>query len=206
MNTIDAFILIGGKSSRMGEPKHLIEIHGTTMLDLILDQVRFALPESRVRLVTSAGIDTVTSGVEYVKDVFADRGAWSGVHAALVNSKSEWTFVIACDFPLISSSLIRNLALFVNEHTDTVIPRQPDGRPQPLCAFYRTTVCRKLANSILSSGETPALLSMSDSVRTKFVAFEECGTHKNEFLNANSWQEVEKAVSLLDANGRVVAE
>jgi len=206
MTSIDAFILIGGKSSRMGMPKHKIEIGGSTMLNLAIERTHDALPHSTIRLVSEHDKQADETDYEIVCDLHQNRGAWSGVHTALTNSTCEWTFVIACDYPMMSASVIRTLAIYTDGKVDAVVPLQTDGRPQPLCAFYRSEVCLKIVNEVLERDETPPLRVIFDKVRTRTVAFEYFAVDKDVFLNVNSPEDLEKARRLFETSELVVAE
>jgi molybdopterin-guanine dinucleotide biosynthesis protein A len=75
-----------------------------------------------------------------IADLRPGFGAWSGLHAAVAYSRSEWALVLACDYPFVTSDLLTLLAGFASKECDAVVPVQPDGRLQPLCALYRAAV------------------------------------------------------------------
>ena len=89
-----------------------------------------------------------------------------GLHAALAYAQSEWLLAIACDYPFLTSELIIKLSSKISDDFDAVVPRQSDGRLQPLCAFYRVKLCLKFVEKTLESKRaTPPLRSI----------FEMCG-------------------------------
>lgn len=190
----------------MGEPKHLIEIGGVTMLERTVGTIRRTMPSSSIRIVSSSSIEFADDDLRIVFDIYRDRGAWSGLHAALANSSSEWTFVIACDYPLMSGRVIERLAGLRDHDVDAVVALQADGRPQPLCAYYRTSICREVAESLIVADGTPAIRAMYDMVRTKFVAFADLGVDSSVFMNVNSREDLEKARSLFESRLGLMAE
>lgn len=176
---IDAFILIGGRSSRMGRDKAKVSLGGSPMVSLIASSIREAIDGVRIRfvaaderqLLTLAGIDPLDG---FVLDVYQDRGPAGGLHAALANSDKEWVFIAACDIPLISTELIRMLADKINDGVDAVVPVQPDGRHQPLAAFYRLkTVRNRLSKLLERPRPAPAMNELLDGLRVIRVEFEE---------------------------------
>ncbi len=106
-----------------------------------------------------------------VRDVYEKWGALGGLHAALTNGRADWAAVIACDLPFVTGELLMRLAN-LRANFDAVVPVQSDGRPQPLCALYRVGACLAVAEKLIQSGEHRPL-SLLQSVRTRWVAFEE---------------------------------
>jgi molybdopterin-guanine dinucleotide biosynthesis protein A len=94
-----------------------------------------------------------------------------GLHAALAACEAEWAAVVACDLPFVTGELFARLAA-LREDAEAVVPVQPDGRLQPLCALYRTHPCRDIARELIERGERRprALVQM---VRARMVAWEE---------------------------------
>jgi molybdopterin-guanine dinucleotide biosynthesis protein A len=109
-----------------------------------------------------------------VVDVFPERGALGGIHAALSQSQSEWTIILACDYPFVTNELLKRLAGICLYETEAsaIAPIQSDGRVQPLCAFYQVAPCLKAVNKLLAeSGKTPPARRLLDSVKTRTVDF-----------------------------------
>lgn len=194
MNTIDAFILVGGKSARMGRDKASILIDGVSMVDRGIETLKIALSDTRITLVGGSNAE--------IADNHVGRGPWGGFESALSNSVAEWTFVMACDYPLMSPSVIKLLISRIADEIDAVVPRQADGKLQPLCAIYRTNVCLAEATIILAEDETPSLRILFDKVRTLTVPFadiEQLPDAEHSFLNVNTVNDLDKAISLLEA-------
>ena len=192
--SIEAFILVGGRSSRMGTDKATVPFEGSPMVERIGSAIRRGLKGTRLRLVAAdheqllrlGAIDTADG---FVLDIFPHRGPAGGLHAALAHSEREWAFVAACDLPLVSSELIRLLIERVDDRCDALVPIQPDGRPQPLAAIYRTRTVRDRLTELLEHPRpSPSMQEVLDSLQVKYVAFEEFehleGSH-SFFANIN---------------------
>jgi molybdopterin-guanine dinucleotide biosynthesis protein A len=85
------------------------------------------------------------------------------------------------------------------EVSDAIVPIQADGRPQPLCAFYRRKSCLLSAKQLIVEGEHKprALLA---KVRTRWVAFGELSDlpgAEDFFLNVNTPGDYERAQDIL---------
>ncbi len=94
---ITAIILAGGKSSRMGQDKGLLEFNGKPMIAHIIDNLK----SSGV-----ADIIIISNNQEYEKfnqnvyrDIIKDQGPIGGVFTGLTHSCSEWNLVVSCDVP-----------------------------------------------------------------------------------------------------------
>jgi molybdopterin-guanine dinucleotide biosynthesis protein A len=134
---VTAFVLAGGKSSRMGADKAFLKFGDTTLLEravgvakLVADAVYICGPREKF-------------GAEAIEDIFPDCGPLGGIHAALQSSQSEWNLVLAVDLPFVEAGFLRYLLRQAQPKTEgevdsvlAVVPRAARGW-QPLCALYR---------------------------------------------------------------------
>jgi molybdopterin-guanine dinucleotide biosynthesis protein A len=201
---LDAFILIGGRSSRLGVDKAFVELDGKTLAARSAKTIELALLPSRTNFVVSSeeqfNCDVLsTLGNPVITDQKPGFGAWSGIDAALVNARSEWIFILACDLPFLTAELLQLLACFANGDSEAVVPRQSDGRLQPLCAFYRTQPARSVLETLFSSQRSlPPLNTIFDDLKTRIVEPDEYGHLRNAgnlFLNINTGNDLAKALA-----------
>jgi molybdenum cofactor guanylyltransferase len=134
----EGFVLAGGRSSRMGRDKALMEMEGIRLV-------------SRAAKVVAAAAGTATvigdrekyGGLGYpVKpDIFRGCGPLAGIHAALAISRADWNLVLACDMPEVESAFLDQL-LERAEHAgnDCLLPAGESGRPEPLCGVYHRRI------------------------------------------------------------------
>jgi molybdopterin-guanine dinucleotide biosynthesis protein A len=94
---VSAFILAGGKSTRMGADKAFVEYEGRTLLARALDLTRSVV--SGVWIVGSKQKFAALAPV--VEDVFRDCGPLGGIHAALLGSFTELNLMLAVDMPFV---------------------------------------------------------------------------------------------------------
>ena len=206
METFDAFILIGGKSSRLGTDKAFVEIGGKTLLERATNVVQDALPASRVTAVaadaTNFAIQAITSGVPFVLDLHENRGPLGGLHAALANARTPWIFVLACDYPFVSADLIRLLQNKISDEFGAIVPYQEDGRMQPLCAFYHVGMATPVVEEILERPRVPPPMhEVVSKLNPLIVTFDEYGDlpHADElFININTRDDLRRARSKSD--------
>ncbi len=200
----EAFILAGGRSSRMGKNKPEIELGGSTLLQHAADVLQ-AAGASRIAVVSSA---FAPAGIETIPDIFEGRGALGGIHSAMKHASGDTVFILACDFPFVTAGLIELLLDKFDSHEyDAVIPAQPDGRIQPLAAVYGRERCLAECEAILGNDEASgAVNALIDRLKTRVVAFEEYSGLENSqrlLLNLNTPEDLEKAEKLVDQGQRV---
>jgi len=197
MFDVEAFILVGGASSRMGQDKSQLLFSGRTSIERIATELlAIALPVAMV----GARRDYRHLSFRNVPDIHPRWGALGGIHAALQACERDWALVVACDLPFVTSQLFQRLADLRADHADAVVPVQADGRPQPLCAFYRRETCLPEAERLIEKGEhTPR--SLLAAVRTRWVEtgeLEDLPGAKNFFFNVNTQADFEEAKKLFD--------
>ena len=184
-----AFVLAGGKSTRMGRDKAFVEFEGSTLLARALDLAHSVTSDvwivgSREKFATFASV---------VEDVFCDCGPLAGIHAALQASQKELNLMLAVDTPFISSEFLQYLIGKARKSPEAqvAVPRA-DGRPQPLCAIYRREFV-SLAQEALRSGRNK-IGGLFDKVETRVIdeaELEAAGFSPSIFRNLNTQDELE---------------
>lgn len=142
-------VLVGGESSRMGTPKHLLPLPGGTILDRILDRLGGMFGDV---IVAGRGLRTMREGARIVDDVRSERCPLVGILSGLQASRTSFSFVIACDMPFVEPSLVELLSSKAGWGVDVVVP-VVGGFYEPLCAVYGRAVTGAMAES-LDSGRT----------------------------------------------------
>jgi molybdopterin-guanine dinucleotide biosynthesis protein A len=178
---IEAFILAGGASSRMGTDKSQLLLEDQTFVERIA--ATLLTVTKSIRLVGGRE----NSKLRTVPDVYPQWGALGGLHAALVACRSDWAIVVACDLPFVTSELFRSLADLRGDH-EAIVPMQPDGRPQPLAALYRADPCARRATELIEKGRRRPL-DLLESVNTLWVEFAEIANldqAERFFVNINT--------------------
>ncbi len=129
-------ILAGGEGSRLRAEKALLPLGGRYLVEVLVDRLRplfselllvVKSPHSPLRALRGEGIRMVT-------DVLTDRGPLGGIHGALHHAAFPHCFVIGCDMPFPSPSLIARL-LELAEGREAVVPRRGEFI-EPLFAVY----------------------------------------------------------------------
>lgn len=147
-------VLIGGKSSRMGRPKHLIK--GEDGLSWLQYVMHLFEPFVSKQVVSGAGdlpgAMAVTEPIERVDDLPGVQGPLTGIGALLRSSPYTSWLICACDMPHVSHDAIQWLLEERGAGYAAVIPENPDtGKLEPLFAWYDYR-CRPLVEDLIASG------------------------------------------------------
>jgi molybdenum cofactor guanylyltransferase len=147
---VAGFVLVGGRSSRMGRDKALMDYHGLPLAGHIANELATVIQP--VSLVGDPE-RYADIGHPVIPDDYPGAGPLGGLITALRTSRSRWNLVVACDLPGVSSEIFRRLLDQIQFlDVQCVIPVTPDEREQVLCALYRRDACGALL-SALESGE-----------------------------------------------------
>jgi molybdopterin-guanine dinucleotide biosynthesis protein A len=145
------FVLAGGASKRMGQPKALLPYRGTTLVEHIAKIVAEATGSVAARSVIVVGDpDRLGNlGLKVVPDELPSYGPASGIYTALRVTNTDWNLVVACDMPSVTADLLRQLLLRAETaERDCVAATGPYGQPEPLCAVYHRRCLPALTRSI----------------------------------------------------------
>jgi molybdopterin-guanine dinucleotide biosynthesis protein A len=187
-------VLCGGQSSRMGSDKGLLKLQANTWAQTAVDK----LLELQMPVMISVNEDqyteyeTIFSTRQLIVDneLLQLKGPLCGVLSAHLQLPDEDIVVLACDMPLLETSLIKELLLQYRQHDEIdAFTYTNDGEPEPLCGIYKS---RGLAH-ILSMYHSGQLVKHS----MKFM-LEHVSTHtltlpaekKSSFRNFNAHAEL----------------
>jgi molybdopterin-guanine dinucleotide biosynthesis protein A len=190
---VTAFVLAGGKSSRMGSDKAFLRLGEQTLLSQALKAAGAVAAE--VRIVGDAKKFAAFGKV--VEDVYRDRGPLGGIHAALSGSPTEWNLMLAVDLPFVEPEFLRYLLLRARESSAIITVPRAGGGLQPLCAVYRREFA-EVAERSLRDGKNKIDLLFAEA-ETCVIEEDELlrlGFSVEMFRNLNTPEELEKAKGL----------
>lgn len=184
---ISAFVLAGGKSTRMGTDKALVEFNGRSLLDRALELTRSITPD--VRIVGDPA--KYSSFAPVIEDIYSNCGPLAGIHAALRSSGSDLSLILAVDNPFLLPAFLH---LLVRKAIDSaalvIVPHTTQGW-QPLCAVYRRPFA-DLAEKSLLNGRCKIDM-LFDPAHTQVLTEEElqsAGFSTAMFRNLNTPQDL----------------
>ena len=144
---IAAAILAGGKSTRMGRDKALLELSGKPFIQRVAEVLQGVF--SQVVVVSDHGKQYAFLGLPVVEDTYKNCGPLGGMHAALSKTGADAVFFCSCDVPFLSADLIRYV---VNRklHDDVTLVLGGNSL-QPLCGVYKKS-CLTVIDKQLKRG------------------------------------------------------
>jgi molybdopterin-guanine dinucleotide biosynthesis protein A len=184
LDDFTGFVLAGGRSSRMGADKFALEFDGETFLERAVKVLKPVCESVKIVLNKT---QTIEISLPVVRDIYEMRGALGGIHAALKNCETKFAVVLAVDLPLVTTAAIENLcrlALASNKYP-AFVPRQTDGRPQPLCAVYRAKYCLPSLEKLLDETGSASVRDFLDLIAPKYVEVNKLSADENLLYNVN---------------------
>lgn len=187
---MNAYILIGGRSRRMGAPKGNVKFEGATFLERVVAAARSAFDEvfavQRAGGEAAAGLTTVFEGPHELE------APLFGVSAALRHAAAR-CFVIAVDYPLLTGELLRELRGRFEASDKLLLAPRWSGKVQMLCAGYSPYLLPRMDQRIAEGrldlrslvGEAEAEILGEDTLRQRFPG--------EPLLNVNTPEDFEEA-------------
>jgi molybdopterin-guanine dinucleotide biosynthesis protein A len=127
-NNISGIILSGGKSSRMGTDKGLIQYNGRFLIEFSLQIIKSYCNE----IVISANSDKYqVLGYPVIHDEIKNIGPIGGIYSSIRKVKNEKVIILACDIPEFDTKILQSLFKFSSE-ADVVFLTLPSGKIQSI--------------------------------------------------------------------------
>jgi len=143
--TYESFVLAGGKSSRMGADKGLVDFRGKKMIEHVIYSLGLSYPIS----IISDNQEYRQFGHNVYTDIYKNCGPLGGIHSALYNSNAGWNIVMSCDLPFVTSDFLLFLLKKIKGNLcDAIVPVH-DSKVEPMCALYCKSSLPKIETLIL---------------------------------------------------------
>lgn len=145
-------VLAGGRSSRFGREKALVEFGGKPLIAHIIEKLRGLGDEYIVSISRKAHTEdyrrVLPDDTLVVRDTVDFQGPLAGFITALNECKSTLCFLGACDMPFIEPRAVQYLFVESSGYSGAV-PRWRDGRLEPLHAVYDCNTAREVARQVI---------------------------------------------------------
>lgn len=140
---ITAIILAGGKSSRMGQEKGFVLLHGKPLIEHILTVLESVF-EKIIIIANNAAYEKYHYPV--FADILPEKGALGGIYTGLYYTQTKLNFIISTDMPFVNQEAIHYLIEKALEN-EISITKSKD-KYQPLFACYPNTLLPAIKISI----------------------------------------------------------
>jgi phospholipid/cholesterol/gamma-HCH transport system ATP-binding protein len=202
MSDVTAFVLAGGRSSRMGSNKALLRLGAQTLLQRILRTASEALGNARI--VGSKNIYAQFGDV--VEDIYPGCGPLGGIHAALSSTNTDLNLILSVDMPQMTPRFLKWLTEQAATARELIVVPYAAGGLQPLCATYRRDILpaieQALKNGDFKIGRLFSLLPTRIITEQEIVA---AGFSAIIFENVNTPEEydrlLQQAVAAVECRG-----
>ncbi|MCO4793331.1 MAG: bifunctional molybdenum cofactor guanylyltransferase MobA/molybdopterin-guanine dinucleotide biosynthesis adaptor protein MobB [Bacteriovoracaceae bacterium] len=162
---LNALILSGGHSKRMGKDKGALEYHGKSqvahlyeLLDTFTDNT---FVSCRTDQVSSSHIQNFPS----ITDHYVGFGPTGGILSAFQEQPDAAWFVLACDMPFVNERSIQELIEKRNPYRMVTCFNNSEKKwPEPLCAIYEPKAATKLGYYLAMGKPCPRKVLMNSRV------------------------------------------
>ncbi|KXX70238.1 hypothetical protein AVL50_12765 [Flammeovirga sp. SJP92] len=186
---LKGLVLVGGKSTRMGEDKAMLNYHGQPqwkysyeLLSQFCDDVFVSVGEEDDRF----------SEVAQIQDKFLGMGPLGGILSAFQSDPNSAWLVVACDLPLLSQASLHQLVVSRNPQKYATSFQSPQmDFPEPLICIWEPKAYGKLLE-FLSWGYSSPMKTLVNSDIELVIP-----NHENEMANANTPEEYRRLKGLL---------
>ncbi len=134
---VGGYVLAGGKSSRMGRDKALLELAGKQLVAHAVTKMRRVCSEVHI----VGGRPELAAFAPLIRDLHEGCGPMGGLEAAMESSWHEWNLFLPVDVPFLPSALLEN---WIRRVAGDLVPTARvamftvGGMPQPLlCLLHR---------------------------------------------------------------------
>lgn len=133
LQSVGAFVLAGGESSRMGRDKGLLEIDGAPM---IVRTMRLVEGIAGRATIVGEAESYQRLGLRTIRDDWEHGGPLGAIATALRATDCSWNLVVACDLPYLTRAWLEFLIGRARDcKADALLPMNDRGA-EPLCAMY----------------------------------------------------------------------
>jgi molybdopterin-guanine dinucleotide biosynthesis protein A len=190
-------VLSGGKSTRMGKDKGLLDYHGTPQRDYTYNLLSQVCDETFLSIRKNQA-DEIPNDFKTILDEDEFKGPFNGILSAHKKHPKVAWLVLACDMPLMSVKALQELIAARNPNKlATAFALKENPLPEPLAAIWEANSL-SLAIDFMQSqlGTCPRKFLIHNDAQLVFP------TNENVVLNANSEAAYLEALKIVAANER----
>lgn len=158
-----AIFLAGDSPAGFSQNKALLQLGTKPVMLHVLDRV-FSVVNGGIVVVTTEEQKNQLQRIlkdraEIFLDEYENQTPLAGALTGFKHTKSEYTLLLSCDMPFVSTDVAR-LLLECCLNRSAAIPRWPEGNIEPLQAAYQVKSAAVAAETALEQGK----LNMSDMI------------------------------------------
>lgn len=132
---VSAYVLAGGRSSRMGHDKALLRLGGRMLVEHAVTKLSRITPDVSLLAGAAPGNPDLAAYGRRVFDVHPGTGPIGGIEAALADTRHDWNLIYPVDAPMVPSALLAGWVAGVLAESGNrplrIAMFVDDGVPQP---------------------------------------------------------------------------
>ena len=167
LHPITAFILAGGRSTRMGRDKALLHLAGRPLIEHAVAKLQRLCAQVRILTANPALAQFAPTS----PDLHPGCGPIGGIHAALAATTTEWNLILPVDMPFLPLAFLSDWIASTARHPIRAAIFTVDGIPHPTLALLHRDLAPSLAASIAAGAYKlrPALEAAAAAVETNHL-------------------------------------
>ncbi len=192
---IGAIVLAGGSSTRMGQPKALLNFGGVTLIERIVRQIQTLTNE--IQIITNTPELYAFLNLPMHADFIPESGPLAGIFTGLAILENDPLIVTACDTPFVTADYFLFLLDQWSEELDCLVPKIGKFY-EPLEALYSHRVM-PVVEDLLKKGDRK-VENLFNRVLTKTLGkkdLKKFGDLEHFFWNVNNPSEYQDALKFL---------
>lgn len=179
-----AAILCGGKSRRMGFDKCEVRINGKLLIEIIAKQLEQVF--ENVILISNDKYKFKEIKYKVLEDIIPNSGPLGGIYTALNHTTSKYTFVTACDMPVISLDYIKYMKELIKIQSLNGVASNNSGFIEPMYAFYSREMLSTFKNELKENNfKMLSVINKCNMYIVKDEKVREFSRNMNIFTNLN---------------------
>ena len=200
-NIKSCIILCGGQSRRMGRDKGSMIIQDKPMIKHVLSTLNHQINEVIIVLNDKERIDRYCEFIDpsdyeftltFVEDKIKNKGPLPGIMTGLSQIHSQFSLVLPCDSPFVSSEYIQTIFNEIDENYQAIVPFHDAENKlktsEPLHSIYNKNITEKIEK--LVNEDILHIKGLIAEIDTKFVLIDNKKIEKKEFRNLNRPEDI----------------
>ena len=184
IESLDAVIFAGGKSSRMGEDKALLPFgRYSTLTEFQYSR----LSKLFNRVTISAKENKFDFDCVVIEDIYKEHSPLVGIISIFETLQVAEVFILSVDAPFVERDTIEKILSCKENDPDAVVAQSPSG-VQPLCGLYKKSILPFARQQLEKNNHR--LGDLLRLANTEYVKFEE----DLPFTNLNHPEEYQEAL------------
>ena len=143
---ISGYVLAGGRSTRMGTDKALLQLAGKPLIAHAVAKLRRICADVHILSANPA----LAAYAPLVADLQPGCGPVGGIEAALAHSQHDWNLILPVDVPFLPAAILERWAAATIAPTETnrVGMFAVDERPQPAVCLLHKDIAPSIAAAV----------------------------------------------------------